>query len=202
MHIVTSQFSLYCGPTDVAEALSNIWPEQPIVLIGGALDLDAKAPIYRQRVGLEEITCLKFSPDRQNDSIQLYLPDGLPLPNTPQFRDALIRELHTLIRVSTVSQKRENKAEGGMVSEPPSPPNSSRPKSLIVILIGDVPLKGIVGSILAAEFGSRVQVEQMEFTDNGILVAGWEFWREQLTAMLQQCSIPWRMPSCHSVGLV
>jgi ATP-dependent DNA helicase DinG len=51
-------------------------------------------------------------------------------------------------------------------------------QGLSVILIGDTPLKAQVGSILAAEFGSRVQVERTCLDDNGILVTGWEFWRE------------------------
>jgi ATP-dependent DNA helicase DinG len=155
---VAGQFVLYACPADVAPILHPVWQQQPIVLIGGALDLDAKASIYRQRVGLPDLTCVKFAPDRQNESIHLYLPDRLPLPNTPQFQESLIRELHTLIRVSTSSV--------------------SAVRSLTVILVGDTPLKAIVGSVLAAEFGSRVRVEQTELADNGILVTGWEFWRK------------------------
>ncbi|MGB7273309.1 MAG: helicase C-terminal domain-containing protein [Geitlerinemataceae cyanobacterium] len=152
------KFVLYACPANVASILHPVWQQQPIVLIGGALDLDAKATIYRQRVGLPDLTCIKFLPDRQNESIHLYLPDRLPLPNTPQFQEALIRELHTLIRVSTLS--------------------APVVRSLTVILVGDTPLKAIVGSVLAAQFGSRVRVEQTELADNGILVAGWEFWRQ------------------------
>jgi ATP-dependent DNA helicase DinG len=152
------QFVLSACPVNIAPILHPVWQQQPIVLIGGALDLDAKATIYRQRVGLPDLTCLKFAPDRQNESIQLYLPDRLPLPNTPQFQESLIRELHTLIRVSTWSA--------------PVVP------SLTVILVGDTPLKAIVGSVLAADFGSRVRVEQTELADQGILVTGWEFWRQ------------------------
>ena len=44
--------------------------------------------------------------------------------------------------------------------------------------MGDVPLKAQVGTILAAEFGSRVQVEKTCLDDNGILVSGWEFWKQ------------------------
>ena len=83
------QFFLYCEPTEVATSLSRIWLEQPVVLIGGALDLEASAAVYRQQLGLGELTCLKFSPDRHSQLIQLYLPDGLPMPNTPRFQYAL-----------------------------------------------------------------------------------------------------------------
>ncbi|MDB9510760.1 helicase C-terminal domain-containing protein, partial [Kamptonema animale CS-326] len=147
-------FSLYCTPVDVAGALSNIWLKQPVVLVGGALDLDPKALIYRQAVGLPDITCVKFSPDRHSELIQLYVPDRLPMPNTPQFQGAVIQEIRTMLCMS-----------------------ASVP-GLAVLLIGDVPLKAQVGAIFASEFGSRVQVEKTDLDENGILVTGWEFWRE------------------------
>lgn len=148
------QFSLHCGPAEVATALTPIWTKQPVVLIGGALDLEPEATMYRQRVGLDDLTCIKFSPDRQNELIQLYLPDGLPMPNTPHFQPALMQEMRELLGLSTTGQ------------------------GLTVVLIGDVPLKAQVGSVLAAEFGSRVQVEKTCLDDHGILVTGWDFWRQ------------------------
>ena len=147
------QFSVYCQPVEVATALSEVWSQQPVVLIGEALDLDAEASVYRQQVGLGDLTCVKFSPDRQNELIHLYLPDGLPMPNTPRFQDALIQQVRSLLTVCT---------------------NAKGPA---VFLVGDVPLKAQLGAVLAAEFGSRVQVEKTELDDNGILVSGWEFWR-------------------------
>jgi ATP-dependent DNA helicase DinG len=45
-------------------------------------------------------------------------------------------------------------------------------------IVGDVPLKAQLGAIFASEFGSRVQVEKTELSENGILVTGWEFWRQ------------------------
>jgi ATP-dependent DNA helicase DinG len=148
------QFLLHCGAVEVASALAKIWSQQPVVLVGSALDLDATATIYRQRVGLEDLTCLKFSPDRQAEAIQLYLPDRIPMPNTPEFQAALLQQIRALLSISTTVQ------------------------GLTVILIGDVPLKAQIGSILAAEFGSRVQVEKTCLDDNGILVTGWQFWRQ------------------------
>lgn len=148
------QFSLKSAPVDLATALRPIWSRQPVILIGGALDLDSEATVYRQKVGLDDLTCIKFSLDRQDEMIHLYLPDRLPLPNTPQFRDALIQEMHTLLRLSATGQ------------------------GLVVLLVGDVPLKAQVGSVLASEFGSRVQVERTCLDDNGVLVTGWEFWQE------------------------
>jgi ATP-dependent DNA helicase DinG len=148
------QFSLACGPIAVASALSPIWPLQPIVLVGGALDLESDATVYRQNLGLGDLTCLKFGLDRQEDLIQLYQPERLPMPNTEQFQPALLKELRLLLTASA-----------GVCG-------------LVVILVGDTPLKAQAGSILAAEFGSRVQVERTCLEENGILVTGWEFWRQ------------------------
>lgn len=148
------QFSLHCSPVEVASALSPIWSRQPVVLVGGALDVDTEATVYRQRLGLGDLTCLKFSADRQDELIHLYLPERLPMPNTPEFRTALIQEMHTLLRLC------------------------SQGPGLVVLLVGDVPLKAQVGSVLASEFGSRVQVERTCLDENGVLVTGWEFWRQ------------------------
>lgn len=148
------QFTLCCGPAEVASALGPVWDQQPVVLVGGALDLDADAVIYRQRVGLGDLTCLKFAADRQDELIQLYLPERLPMPNTPEFQAALIQEMHTLLRLSAGTP------------------------GLVVLLVGDVPLKAQVGSVLASEFGSRVQVERTCLDENGVLVTGWEFWQQ------------------------
>lgn len=147
-------FSLGSAPVDVNTTLSPIWQRQPVVLVGSALELEAEAPLFRQRLGLEDLTCLKFSGDRSSEAIQLYVPDKLPLPNTPEFQGAFIQKIRTLLCLS-------NTAPG-----------------LIVVLIGDVPLKAQVGAILAAEFGSRVQVEKTCLDENGILVSGWEFWQQ------------------------
>ncbi|MBD3882377.1 ATP-dependent DNA helicase [Phormidium tenue FACHB-886] len=151
------QFSLHCAPVEVAPALNLIWAKQPIVLVGNFLDLDAQASAYRQRLGLdtEELTCLKFNPDRQHELIQLYLPDGIPMPNTPQFQPVLMQEIRALLSATATATQ-----------------------GLIVILVSDTPLKAQVGSLLAAEFGSRVQVEKTCLDDHGILVAGWDFWRQ------------------------
>ncbi len=148
------QFSIHCAPAEVSSVLSPTWDQQPVVLVGGALELETEAPLYRDRLGLGEMTCVKFSPDRQSELVQLYLPEGLPLPNTPHFQAALMQELRSLLIANTARQ------------------------GLTVILVGDVPLKAQVGAILAAEYGSRVQVEKTCLDDHGILITGWEFWRQ------------------------
>jgi ATP-dependent DNA helicase DinG len=153
------QITLHSAPIDVKKALRPIWDKQPIVLIGGFLDWEANAPIYRQQLGLGELTCLKFSPNRQHEHIRLYLPEGLPLPNTPEFHTVALQQLRILVAVSR---------------------NQSRP---VVILVEDVPLKAQVGASLAAEFGSSVQVEKTQIADNGILICGWDFWRSHQTLL-------------------
>ncbi|NEQ16444.1 MAG: ATP-dependent DNA helicase, partial [Moorea sp. SIO3E2] len=42
--------------------------------------------------------------------------------------------------------------------------------------VGDVPLKAQLGAVLAAECGSRVQVETTSLSHRSILICGWEFW--------------------------
>ncbi|MEG4212455.1 helicase C-terminal domain-containing protein [Microcoleus sp. S13_B4] len=154
IHREAGSFSLYCAPVQVAEVLSQIWDYQPVVLIGGAVDVEPKAPIFRQMLGLPELTSVKFSPDRQSELIQLYIPNWLPLPNTPEFQGVLIEEIRTLLLMS------------------------ASVAGLTVLIVGDVPLKARLAAILASEFGSRVQVEKTDVGENAILVTGWEFWRE------------------------
>jgi ATP-dependent DNA helicase DinG len=146
-------FTLHTAPIDLAPALAQAWSRQPTVLIAEAIDLETEAPIYRQRIGLGDVTCLKFSPDRQESIIQLYQPDGIPLPNTPQYQAKMLQELRSLLSVN--------------------------PTGFSVVLTNDTPLKGQLGAILAAEYGSRVQVEQTCLDENGILVCDWEFWQRQ-----------------------
>ncbi len=153
IHRSTGQFTLSCGPVDVADALSSLWSHQPVVLIGETLDQQAHASGYCARMGLSAITPIQFAPCRPQELIHLYLPDGLPLPNTPQFQWQVLREIQKLLSF------RENQGH------------------LTVILVGDMPLKAQLAAHLAGEFGSKVQVENTELDRSGILVCGWEFWR-------------------------
>jgi ATP-dependent DNA helicase DinG len=148
-------FSLNSAPIELSKILTPIWQRQPVVLVGSALEAETQAPLFRQRLGLgEDITPLKFSSDNQTEAIQLYAPHNLPLPNTPQFQNAFINKVCALVCLSATTS------------------------GLIVIIVGDVPLKAQVGTILASEFGSRVQVEKTCLEEHGILITGWEYWRE------------------------
>ncbi|MEA5619827.1 ATP-dependent DNA helicase [Cronbergia sp. UHCC 0137] len=152
-------FSLHYAPIELAKILSPIWQRQPVVLVGGALEPETEAPLFRQRLGLEDVTCLKFSSDSQGEAIQLYVPYKLPLPNTPEFQPAFIHQVRTLVCLSATAP------------------------GLTVVLVGDVPLKAQVATILASEFGSRVQVEKTCLDENGILVTGWEYWRSHQSVL-------------------
>ena len=149
--------SLCCGPTQIDRQLAPIWAQQPVVLMGAALDASKQANRYRARLGLGDMTCLSFGPDRHNDLIHLYLPDRLPMPNTSHFQPAAIKEVRSLISTKAVSER--------------------QPEST-VILTGDMPLKAQMATLLAAEFGSRVQVES-PIGPQGILIAGWDYWHQR-----------------------
>ena len=151
------QFQLHSQPLDIPTLATPLWERQPIVLIGEAMDPESEAPRYRKELGLGDLTCIQFSPNRQTSEIQLYIPENIPLPNTPRYQGALLTELRRLL---TLRQA-----------------NSQASSGPIVLLINDLPLKGQISAILAAEFGSRVQVEQTCLDDNSILVSGWEFWQ-------------------------
>jgi ATP-dependent DNA helicase DinG len=86
--------------------------------------------------------------------IQLYLPDKLPLPNTPQFQPALERQVMELLTIS--------RGDTG----------------LVVILVEDSPLKQQIAAVMAGEFGSRVEMETISPNPAPILVTGWQFWRQ------------------------
>ena len=148
----TGLFQIHCAPIEIATYLDSIWHQQPLVMIGGFLTDESDDSTYRQKLGLPEILFVKFSPNRQYEHIRLYLPSRLPLPNTPEFRNAVIEQTRILVGFST-----------------------NKPT---VILVEDVPLRAQVGSSLAGEFGSRVKVDRTELSEDGVLVTGWQFWKE------------------------
>ena len=156
--------ALHCGPIDLQESLAPVWAQQPVVLIGAALDTDPKAERYRDRLGLGEMTCLRFGPDRHSDLIQLYLPDRLPMPNTSRYQGAVRQEICSLIGAKSLGDSSVQTAANRLVAGP------------TVIIVGDMPLKAQLATILAAEYGSRVRVEA-PIDAQGILITGWEYWR-------------------------
>ncbi|MEM8602973.1 MAG: helicase C-terminal domain-containing protein [Cyanobacteria bacterium P01_H01_bin.121] len=146
--------TLQSAPLELAQLATPIWSTQTLILVQETLDRDPEATRFRQQLGLPELTSVQFAPDRQTAEIQLYLPEKLPLPNTPNFQRALLKELWRLLALSATAP------------------------GIVVLLINDVPLQAQISATLAAEFGSRVQVEQTCLDDNGILVSGWQFWHD------------------------
>ena len=145
---------LFCAPADIRALLEPVWSQQPVVLMGTALDMDKQAKRYRDRLGLGDMTCLRFAPDRHHDLVQLYLPDRLPMPNTSHFKAAVLQEIRGLLSAR----------QSALMADGPT-----------VIAVGDTPLRTQFASILAAEYGSRVQVESL-IGPGGLLVTGWDYW--------------------------
>jgi ATP-dependent DNA helicase DinG len=147
-------FTLAITPTDLVSELAQIWARQPSILLTSSVDLTAKAIGYRQELGLSDITSIKFPLDKRKDLFQLYLPSWMPMPNTDKFQPVLVDEIKHLLYLT-----------------------NNHPK-FIVILIQDTPLQAQIAAILAAEWGTRVQVEQTNLSQSNILVTGWEFWQQ------------------------
>jgi len=147
-------FTLAIAPTDLVAEIAPIWERQATVLITSGVDVTAEAIGYRQELGLGEVTSVKFSLDRQTDLFQLYIPRWMPMPNTRKFQSVLIDEIQQLLHLIDGSPK------------------------FTVILIQDTPLKAQVAAMLAAEWGTRVQVDRADLNEANILVCGWEFWQE------------------------
>lgn len=169
----TGSFTLHSSPSAPQEWLASIWATQPVVIIGEALDLDRQAQTYRQRLGLPDLTPLRFLPGGEGwprstatvtaplveleplQGLSLYLP-RLPLPNSPLFQRHLLQELKHLV---------------------------SQVNGFVVVLVSDQPLQAQVGTALAAEFGSRVRVNSVLPTDHGILVCDWRHWLQHKASL-------------------
>jgi ATP-dependent DNA helicase DinG len=155
-------FTLAISPTNLVAELTPIWHRQTAILIASAVDLTANAIGYRQELGLGEITSVKFPlaggasghKHRPNDLFKLYIPRWMPMPNTSKFQPVLVDEIQHLLHSI-----------------------AARPQ-FVVILIQDTPLKAQLAAILAAEWGSRVQVDRTDLNEANILVCGWEFWQQ------------------------
>ncbi|WP_299492472.1 helicase C-terminal domain-containing protein [Acaryochloris sp. IP29b_bin.137] len=164
-------FSLHCAPNEVNRALKGLWSRQPVVLIGNSFDLESGAKLFRQQLGLEEMTYVQFAANRDAEAIQLYLPDGLPMPNTPSFQGALLQQLHLLMVA---------KAQLGGPT---------------VIIIEDTPMQRQIATAMASEFGSRVQVETPDLNAETILISGWGYWlRYQATLPIPKVLVVATLP--------
>jgi ATP-dependent DNA helicase DinG len=150
-------FTLSASQIEINTNLTQLWARQSHILIGSVLDVDSAATSYRQELGLGELTCVKFMASRRLLP-QLYVPTWVPMPNTYKFQ-----EIFLAAALRLVAQRLQ--------------PGVTR-AGLIVIVIGDTPLKTQIAAQVAAEYGSRVQVEKNNLLATNILITGWEFWND------------------------
>jgi ATP-dependent DNA helicase DinG len=145
--------TLFARPIDLGSELAPIWARQTCVVIGNVLDSEIAAPSYRRELGLGEMTAVRFGFGISLEPLQLYVPNWMPMPNTPMFQTAFVRVTIELIH-------RQLLAAPGFV----------------VIVVGDTPLKAQAAAAIAAQYGSGVQVEKLGLDTTNILVTGWDFW--------------------------
>jgi ATP-dependent DNA helicase DinG len=146
-------FTLNSAPIEVASALQPLWAGRTQILLNGVVDLDPQAELFQLQLGLSDLTCVQFTTDRHNEALSLYLPDGVPMPNTPEFAPALMTQLHRLLTLQFAAD------------------------TFSVLILDDLPLKSGIASRLAAEFGSRIKVEREDCQLGDVLVTGWRFWQ-------------------------
>ncbi|NJN74838.1 MAG: DNA helicase [Limnothrix sp. RL_2_0] len=171
-------FLIQVVPQNFAALLTPIWQRQPTLFIGGFLDTQKEAPTFRAQIGLNlDLTCVNFTPPRQQRQTQVYLPERhLTLPNTPEFQGQLLPQLQKLVRLSR---------------------NTPYP---VVLIINDVPLQAQMGSALAAEFGSCVKVEQPDLRTDSILICGWDFWRSLTDPLFYGQPLPFPQPQLMAIA--
>lgn len=146
-------FTLNIAPIEVASSLAPLWEGRTTILLNGVVDLDARSELFQSQLGLTDLTCVQFTTDRHNEALSLYLPDGIPMPNTPEFAPALMHQLYKLLMLRFAAE------------------------TFSVFVIDDLPLKGRIASTLAAEFGSRIKVEREDCRLGDVLITGWSFWQ-------------------------
>ncbi|MGB0561611.1 MAG: helicase C-terminal domain-containing protein [Spirulinaceae cyanobacterium] len=168
---IPAEVRLHVAPMELAPELAPLWQQQPTVFLGRFLGLERQeGQFWRDRLGLGDLTTVKFAPQRQQDLIQLYVPERLAFPNDPAFRDQLLNQILRLCRGGMLGQRHGRQR----------PPEWISPlKRPVVLVVEDTPLRAQVSTVLAAEFGSCVQLETPNLNPESILVTGWDFWQQQ-----------------------
>lgn len=147
-------FTLKSSPLELKSLINNIWQNRALILLSSYLEPD-KYPIdYSQYLSLklDNVTCLKFSPDGQNQNLNLYFPRNFPFPNHPEFQSKVTQEILALVNSIKINHYP------------------------IILIIDDVPLQGQITANLAGYFGSRVQLNSLNIGKNSILVCDIKFW--------------------------
>lgn len=150
------EFILKSSPLNIDQKFKDILRKKKLILIANYLAPDKQAKDYGELLGIktEDYTCLKFSPHAPNEIIKLYLPEKCPFPNEPKFKDSISREISALIASIKINHQP------------------------IIIIIEDVPLQAQITTYLASQFGSRVKLNEVNLTDNIVLVCSLNFWQE------------------------
>jgi ATP-dependent DNA helicase DinG len=147
-------FTLKSSPLELKSLINHIWQNRALILLSSYLEPDKYPMDYSQHLGLklDDVTCLKFSPDGQNQNLNLYFPRNFPFPNNPQFQSKVTQEILALVNSIKINHHP------------------------IIIIIDDVPLQGQITANLAGYFGSRVQLNSLNIGKNSILVCDIKFW--------------------------
>lgn len=147
-------FTLKSSPLELKLLINHIWQNRALILLSSYLEPDKYPVDYSQYLGLklDDVTCLKFSPDGQNQNLNLYFPRNFPFPNNPQFQSKVTQEILALVNSIKVNHHP------------------------IIIIIDDVPLQRQITANLAGYFGSRVRLNSLNIGKNSILVCDIKFW--------------------------
>lgn len=151
-------FRLRTQPKDCSPLYAELWTDQPHILIGNVLDVDRSASGFRQAMGLGDIPSVKFAVSAR--PLRLYTPNWMPMPNSRNFQELFTREAILAIAQARANAVLRHRSGSG----------------LVVVIVGDTPLKAQTAARLAAEYGSLVRMEEQGLENGQILVTGWEFW--------------------------
>ncbi|AUC62131.1 ATP-dependent DNA helicase DinG [Cyanobacterium sp. HL-69] len=148
------QFIIKSSPLNFHDNIKEIWQQKSVTLIANYLSPEKEAIDYSKQLGIDNsnYTCLKFSPHAPNAILKLYFPEKFPFPNSPEFQNSVTREITALVSSAKVNHQP------------------------IIVIIEDVPLQAQITSILASQFGSRVKLNDLDCSNNTVLVCGINFW--------------------------
>ena len=156
-----SVFKLKVYPLELKSSLSHLWNNQNLIFISNYLEPEKYPRDYSEELGfkLDNFTCLKFTPSAHKQALKLYFINSLPFPNSPHFFPQVHQEILALVGAIKINH------------------------NPIVIIIDDLPLQGQITASLASNFGSRVQLQRTDITDNTILVCDIKFWLKNQTIL-------------------
>ncbi|AFZ46776.1 ATP-dependent DNA helicase [Cyanobacterium stanieri PCC 7202] len=148
------QFIIKSSPLNLQGRIEGIWQKKSITFIANYLSPEKEAMDYTKQLGIDnhDYTCLKFSAHAPNAILKLYIPEKFPFPNSPEFQNYVSKEISALVSSAKINHQP------------------------IIVIVEDVPLQAQITSILASQFGSRVKLNELNFSNNTVLVCGIDFW--------------------------